>query len=201
MFSGAAKGMGRLSFMAAVLFTHVACGPDAEMLKETAREPNATLRFSNFRHTYYKGLGTLKWDVRGDEVFIYQKGDDTQRIVAYGFAMKQADPKDPVEVAAKRGELNYEKKTLTMEGDCSLKDNKGILHCSRLVYDLEKKVATSDEPVLIERAGSRTNCVGGVVFERLSDRMTCRGPRGSVVPAQRDKKGEQKTAPVEDLFQ
>lgn len=201
MFCDAAKRMGRVLATVAVWTAHVSCGPDAEILKETAREPNATLRFSNFRHTYYKGLGTLKWDVRGDEVFIYQKGDETQRIVAYGFAMKQADPKDPVEVAAKRGELNYETKILTVEGDCSLKDTKGILRCSRLVYDLEKKIATSDEPVLIERAGSRTNCAGGLVFERASDRMTCRGPRGSVVPAQRDKKGEQKAAPVEDLFQ
>lgn len=184
-----------------ILLIALACGPDAEILKETAREPNATLRFSTFRHTYYRGLGQLKWDVHGDEAFIYQKGDEVQRIVAYGFSMKQADPRDPVEISAKRGELDYAKNTVLMEGDCTLKDKSGALHCSHMTYDLEKKVATSSEPVVIERAGSRTTCVGGVVFERLSDRMTCRGPRGSVVPARPTKGNDQKTAPVEDLFQ
>jgi LPS export ABC transporter protein LptC len=178
-----------------------ACNPEADLLKETTREPDATLRFANFRRTLYRGTGGMKWDLRAREAFIYQKDDAVERVVVYGFEFNQADGTDPLFISADRGELNQKTGTLVIEGNIVLRDKEGTIQSQRLTYNTEKKIADSKDPVTVNRKGLHTVCRAGIYFERAGDRLICRAPSGTVesLPSNQPRRPAQPSS--EDIFQ
>jgi len=191
----------RVAFFMSLLALLAGCNPEADLLKETTREPNATLRFANFRRTLYRGTGGMKWDLRAQEAFIYQKEDEVDRIVVYGFELDQADGADPLFISADRGELNQKTGTLVVEGNIVLRDKEGTIQSQRLTYNTEKKIADSKDPVTVNRKGLHTVCNAGIFFERAGDRLICRSPRGTVesLPSNSPRKPAQPSS--EDIFQ
>lgn len=194
----------RIQFCFLVILTLVRCNPEADLLKETSREPNATLRFANFRRTQYKGVGGIKWDLKASEAFIYQVDEKVDRVVVYDFSLDQTDKQDPLFISAKRGEINYQTGNMTIEGDVYLKDKEGTITSQRLEYNLEKKVADSKNTVTLNRKGLTTQCMGGVYYDRSSNRTVCRRPKGSVESFESNQSSDA-TKPIqpkaEDLFQ
>lgn len=197
---GLQRGRCSRMLLSVLVLAFLGCGRDAELLKETSREPNATLRFANFRRTQYSGTGALKWDLRAEEAFIYQINDTVDRIVVYGFELNQPDATDPLLISADRGELNHQTGSLTVEGNIRLKDKDGTIESQRLHYDTEKKIASSDDPVTVNRKGLHTVCQGGIYFERLKDRLICRSPQGTVESLPSDNNRPLQPA-AEDIFQ
>lgn len=194
----------RIQFCFLIILTLVCCNPEADLLKETSREPNATLRFANFRRTQYKGVGGIKWDLKASEAFIYQVDEKVDRVVVYDFSLDQTDKQDPLFISAKRGEINYQTGNMTIEGDVYLKDKEGTITSQRLEYNLEKKVADSKNTVTLNRKGLTTQCMGGVYYDRSSNRTVCRRPKGSVESFESNQSNDA-TKPIqpkaEDLFQ
>lgn len=190
----------RPAFFISLLAVLTGCNPEADLLKETTREPNATLRFANFRRTLYRGTGGMKWNLRAREAFIYQTEDGVDRIVVYGFELDQADGTDPLFISADRGELNQKIGTLVVEGNILLRDKDGTIQSQRLTYNTEKKIADSRDPVTVNRKGLHTVCNAGIFFERASNRLICRSPRGTVesLPSNNPRKPEPSS---EDIFQ
>ncbi|MBW7856714.1 MAG: LPS export ABC transporter periplasmic protein LptC [Leptonema sp. (in: Bacteria)] len=194
----------RIQLCLSLVLMFIGCNPEADLLKETSREPNATLRFANFRRTQYKGVGGIKWDLKASEAFIYQVEEKVDRVVVYDFSLDQHDAQDPLFVSAKRGEINYKTGNMTIEGDIYLKDKEGTITSQRMEYNLEKKIADSKDPVTLNRKGLTTECMGGVYYDRSSNRTVCRRPKGSVESFETEPKKDQ-AQPIqpksEDLFQ
>ena len=182
------------------------CNPEADLLKETTREPNATLRFANFSRSFYRGTGGLKWSVKAEEAFVYQEGDKVSRIIVYHFEMNQADKTDPVFISAERGELNHETGRLVIEGNIMLKDKDGTIQSDRMNYDTEKKIADSKNPVTLNRKGLHTVCRAGIYFDKVKDQLICRSPKGTVESgdspfADSSKEAKPVKPSQEDIFQ
>src|SRR5688572_24787290 len=119
----------------------VSCEESFKPLNEVVREPDATIRFFNFKRSANKPDGKLEWKLNSEEAYMFEKDKKQSKIVVYNFTFISFDDKEPTTIVAERGEINYDKQLMYVSGQVHFKEgNTRTIESSALEYNLETKI-------------------------------------------------------------
>ncbi len=159
------------------LFT--ACSDAYREISEDVREPDATIRITDFVRESVAVDGRRAWIVRAKEAFLFQNGDEMQRIVAYDFSFTQYDENNrPADLlVAERGEVDYNSDLIRLSGNVRYDSANGRRVIGEsMEYDRIAQIASSDSPLTIIDRGSTVRCERGAEIDNENNRQVCRGP-------------------------
>jgi len=156
------------------------CSESYRNVFEHKREIGESLRLFRFTRQSVTGDGKIEWELRAEEAYLYNQNETRSKIIAYDFAFDQYEVdsgKKSGVITAKRGEIDYQKKRLQLDGDVVFQETSGRRVSSEsMSYDMETEVVTSDVLVTIVEGGRTTNCTRGVIIDRQSEKEICKGP-------------------------
>lgn len=158
------------------------CGDEIPIMKEEGAEKGSSIRISNFNREEYNALGAPEMRVKAREAYIYESGegsDKTQeRLVGYDFEYTDIDGAKSTVLTAQKAEMNQKTGIMYMTGNVHLRGLDREIRGEALYYDMEKKIARSDQPVYIKEGEISTHCRGGVVMYMKEEKQICRLPAG-----------------------
>ncbi|MBI3395351.1 MAG: LPS export ABC transporter periplasmic protein LptC [Spirochaetia bacterium] len=162
------------------LLSLTACKDDAFVLvKERTREMDANIRLRDFKRTSLFPSGKKEWTLTAGEAYIYRKDQEQKRTVAYDFKFEQFDLTGRTVgiLTGERGDIDYDKHAVEITGKVSyLEPGKSVMNGEKMRMDLETKILTSDDLVVITEGDTVTRCRRGVIADREHGRQTCRSP-------------------------
>ncbi|MCR9144522.1 MAG: LPS export ABC transporter periplasmic protein LptC [bacterium] len=176
-----------------------ACPESYRVIDEEVRENDAGIRIKDFRRESVQTDGRKQWFVEADEAFIYQKGKQPERIVAYNFRFEQYDADGNLTdlMTADRGEIDQDDEMFYLSGNVYFKgqDKGRTVRAEEVEYDRIEEILTSDKPITIIEEGLTTRCTRGAEVDYANNRQVCKGP---VVISVSNSSSEQSAG---DLFQ
>lgn len=180
--TGSSFGTSMLTVLALAVQLMAACSEDIPVLKEEGAEKGSTIRISNFHREEYNALGQPETKVRAKEAYIYESGEGAnkvqERLVGYDFEYTDIDGADTTILTADKAEMNQKTGLMYMTGNVNMKGVDREIRGEALYYDMEKKIARSDQPVYIKEGEISTHCRGGVVMYMNQEKQICRLPAG-----------------------
>lgn len=185
-----------------VFFSMQSCKESYRVVHENTRENGGAVRLGKFRRESMTVQGIRQWVVTAEEGYIFGL-DKESRIVTYNFHFSSFDSEGKLsgEIDAKRGEIDYEKRTIRVDGDVNYKDAGGkLIKTTELTYDMDSKIVESVKPVVIFDEGTTTNCKRGIWIDNENEKQICRSPDAVNVDTGKKKQGESSST-VEDIFQ
>ena len=192
------KGMHQLA-AALLALSMSACPESYRVIDEEVRETDAGIRIKDFRRESVLTDGSKQWFVEADEAFIYQKGNQPERIVAYKFRFEQYDAEGNLTdvMTADRGEIDQDDEMFYLSGNVYFKgqDKSRIVRAEEVEYDRIDEILTSEKPITIIEEGLTTRCTRGAEVDYANNRQVCKGP---VVISVSDSGSDQSAG---DLFQ
>lgn len=157
-----------------------ACPEGYRVVNEEVRETDAGIRIKNFRRESVLTDGSKQWFVEADEAFIYQKGKQPERIIAYKFRFEQYDSEGNLldVMTADRGEIDQDDEMFYLSGNVYFKgkDKQRTIRAEEVEYDRIDEVLTSEKPILIIEEGLVTRCTRGAKVDYANNRQVCKGP-------------------------
>jgi len=190
--------------LAFFLFLH--CSDEIPVLQEEGSETGSTIRISNFNREEYNAIGIAEMRVKAREAYIYESGEGAnktqERLVGYDFEYTDVDGADTTILTADKAEMNQKTGQMYMTGNVVLKGATREVRGEALYYDMENKIARSQQPVFIKEGEISTHCRGGVVLYMKQEKQICRLPAGKREKPQRpvpNRPAPQE--PGDDLFQ
>lgn len=190
-----------VALLAAAAFVALRCPAGGRIIEEPVREPGATIRIKDFVRESAVVGGHKEWRVRADEAFLFQKGEEDNRVIAYGFQFEQFNEAGAVveRLTAERGEIDYNASSVLVEGKVEFWSANGRrVSAETLQYDRELELLTSDSPLTIRERSSVTHCSRGAEIDNLNNRQVCRGP---VIASQPSRPEQNNEGNPLDLFQ
>lgn len=155
------------------------CSDAYREITEDVREPDATIRITDFVRESVAVDGRRAWIVRAKEAFLFQDGDQMERIVAYDFSFTQFDENNrPADLlVADRGEVDYNSDLIRLSGNVRYDSANGRrVTGDSMEYDRLSQIASSDAPLTIIDRASTVRCERGAEIDNENNRQVCRGP-------------------------
>lgn len=155
------------------------CSDAYREIKEDVREPDATIRITDFVRESVAVDGRRAWIVRAKEAFLFQDGEQMERIVAYDFSFTQYDENNrPADLLiADRGEVDYNSDLIRLSGNVRYDSANGRrVTGESMEYDRLSQIASSDGPLTIIDRASTVRCERGAEIDNENNRQVCRGP-------------------------
>ena len=162
-------------------FLGAGCSEEEKIVRDEGLEKGAQVKINKFYRQSLTMDGKMEWELYAEEAYIYQEGSEQSKIVAYNFSFEQFNPKG-VKVAsikAVRGEINREKDKLYLTSNVSFKSDKNrTIYADEMEYDVEEKILTSKDPVVIQESGLYLKCNRGITYYYQEQKQVCRGTAG-----------------------
>lgn len=172
-------------------------------MKDETREPGADVFITNFQRMSVRSDGKFEWLLKAKEAYLFQnENDENSRIVVYHFSMDQYDAEGNVSgvITADRGEIDYENQEMLLKGDVVFREGElKSFEGESMTYNMDKKVLSSDGPVVIKERDIYTECLGGLVVEKAKEKQICKRPSGYTTSSG-ENKGENGPGEIEGLF-
>jgi LPS export ABC transporter protein LptC len=157
------------------------CNKDFPLIHEDTREKGANVRISDFKRHSVLTDGTPQWYLQSKEAYLFTEKNINTKIIVYEFNMDLFDASGNPSgtITAFRGELNYEEKTINLEGDVEVDDGAGrILQAQKMSYNTETEIIETESEVVLTENGMKTVCRRGIVVDKTKNRQLCRSPIG-----------------------
>lgn len=162
----------------------IGCPAGDRVIEEQVREPGATIRIKDFVRESIRADGRTEWRVDAGEAFIFDRGEEDNRVIAYEFRFVQYDDQGKVmdRLIAERGEIDYNAAIVKVSGAVRFWSASGRqVEAESLEYDRETQILQSEQPLKIIERGNVTLCQRGAEIDNQNNRQLCRAP---VVAAQ-----------------
>ena len=156
------------------------CGESYRTILENNRESGETVRLYKFVRQSVNQKGKTEWIMNAEEAYIFREKDQESKIIAYNFIFHQYNIRTGkllTNLNAGRGEIDYLNQKVYLNENVTFKESDtrhGI--GTSMEYDMETKIISSNQEVVIYDGGTKTVCTKGIEIDRENKREVCKGP-------------------------
>ncbi|MCB1172628.1 MAG: LPS export ABC transporter periplasmic protein LptC [Leptospiraceae bacterium] len=156
-----------------------ACDDGFLLVAEDQLVEGANFHLKEFTRESLDMQGQRQWRAAARDAYVFMSNNQQDRIIATDFEFTEyaADGEISNQIKAEQGEINNAEKRVHMKGAIESLNSAGRrITANVLDYNMESRVFTSSELVIIDDGATHLRCSRGAIIDMNANRQICHGP-------------------------